>query len=326
MGKPATQPAAQPAPPLARQLKVHRGRIDSPLRVLLGGIEGIGKTTWGAKAPRPIFICVESGTDELDVERYVFDADGRTEPRTFAEVLDAIRDLAELAHEYQTIVVDTVDALEALIWRAVCVKAGKSNIEEFGYGKGYIAALDEWRAFLAALERLRRERRMHIILIAHTHIRPFKNPEGDDYDRHELKLHLKAGGLLKEWVDDILFAHYETYAVKGAGETKAKGISTGARVVETQRTAAWDAKNRHSLPSTLPLDYDAFAAAVKKRGGDAAELRAAIGAKLEELGDAEVTAKVQKLVEAAGDNAVELATIDNRMTATLSARRKGAQS
>lgn len=321
--------AAQAAPP-ARQLQVLKGRIDAPLRILLGGVEGVGKTTWGAKAPRPIFLGVESGSNEMDVERFIFgvEADGkpRTEPQTAAEVLGALRELAEVEHDRQTVVIDTLDALEPLIWRAVCVKGNKSNIEEFGYGKGYVAALDEWRAFLAALERLRRERRMGVILIAHTHIKTFKNPEGDDFDRHELKLHTKAGGLLKEWCDDVLFAHYETYAVKGTDERKAKGISTGARVVETVRTAAWDAKNRHSLPATLPLDFDAFDAAVKARGGDPAELRARIEAKLAELGDAEVTGKVQPLMAAAGNNSAELAVIDERMTATLAQRRsKGAQ-
>lgn len=315
------KPATQTAPPQPRTLQIVRGRIEAPLRILLGGIEGIGKTTWGAKAPRPVFIGVESGSNELDVERYAFDADGRTEPRTFTEVLDALLALASAEHDYQTVVVDTVDALEALVWRAVCVKGGKSNVEEFGYGKGYVAALDEWRTFLASLERLRRERKMSIVLIAHTHIRPFKNPEGDDYDRHELKLHVKAGGLLKEWCDDVLFAHYETYAVKGPDGGKAKGVSTGARVVETVRTAAWDAKNRHSLPATLPLDFDAFTAAVKARGGDPQKIRDAIAAKVAELGDDEVAKKVEALVAKAGDSASELATIDNRMTATLAQRR-----
>jgi hypothetical protein len=320
--KAATQQTAPPATPPPRQLQVLKGRIDAPLRILLGGIEGIGKTTWGSKAPRPIFLGIESGSNELDVERFQFDASGRTEPESWAEVRQALLDLATLPHEYQTIVVDTVDALEPHLWRAVCARGSKDNIEEFGYGKGYVAALDEWRIFLSDLERLRRERKMHVVLVAHTHIKLFKNPEGDDYDRHELKLHIRAGGLLKEWCDDVLFAHYETYAVKSGDEKKAKGISTGARVVETVRTAAWDAKNRHNLPSTLSLDYDAFASAVKQRGGDPAEIRKSIAAKLAELGDADVTGKVQKLVDTAGDNSAELASIDNRMTATLAQRRK----
>lgn len=316
--------ATQAAPP-ARQLQVVKGRIDAPLRILLGGIEGIGKTTWGSKAPKPIFLGVESGSNELDVERFRFDDDGRTEPESWPEVQSALRDLATLPHDYQTLVIDTVDALEPMLWKTVCVRGNKGNIEEFGYGKGYIAALDEWRLFLSDLERLRRDRRMTCILVAHTHIKLFKNPEGDDFDRHELKLHVKAGGLLKEWCDDVLFAHYETYAVKGADEKKAKGLSTGARVVETVRTAAWDAKNRHSLPSTLPLDFAAFDAAVKARGGDPAELRTRIEAKLAELADAEVTSKVQPLLAAAGNNSAELAVIDERMTATLTQRRsKGA--
>jgi hypothetical protein len=116
---------------------------------------------------------------------------------------------------------------------------------------------------------------MHIVLVAHTHIKTFKNPEGDDFDRYELKLHIKAGGLLKEWCDDVLFAHYETYAVNRQDEKKAKGFSTGARVVETVRTAAWDAKNRHKLPR----DAAARLRRLRCRGEGAADAAAEICAR-----------------------------------------------
>lgn len=322
MASTATKPAQGPP---ARQLRAVTGRIESPLRILLHGVEGIGKTTWASKAPAPVFICAEAGTDELDVHRHAFDDNGRTAPETWAEVLGALRDLAELPHDRRTVVVDTADALEALCWKKLCVENSKANIEEFGYGKGYIAALNEWRVLLSALERLRRDRGMGVILIAHSLIKPFKNPEGDDYDRYELKLHIKAGGLMKEWVDDVLFAHYETFAVKN-DKGQIKGVSSGARVIETVRTAAWDAKNRHSLPATLQMDIargaQAFVEMVRARH-DPKQLRESITAKLAELADNEVTAKVQQLVDAAKDNAAELASIDNRMTATLKAR-KGA--
>jgi len=97
---------------------------------------------------------------------------------------------------------------------------------------------------------------MHVVLLAHGWIKGFKNPDGEDYDRYELKLHPKAGGLLKEWCDAVLFANYETLTHETNGRNK--GVSTGARVLHTQRRAAWDAKNRYDLPHTIPLSWEAF--------------------------------------------------------------------
>jgi hypothetical protein len=242
-------------------------------------------------------------------------------PESWADVTEAVRTLTTERHDYRTLVVDTLDAIEPMLWRFICERDKQSSIESYGYGKGYVAALDEWRVFLALLEKLRRERGTGIVLIAHSMIRPFKNPEADDYDRYEMKLNAKAGGLLKEWSDAVLFAHYETYAVKDDKTGKAKGVSSGARVVHTQRTAAWDAKNRYSLPASLPLDYEAYAQASRKREvAPVADIKASIAAKLAQLDDAAVSAKVATALEGAKDNAEVLAKIDNKLTATLSAR------
>ncbi len=319
--------AAKPQglPPVRRMnlAKLVKGKQETPLRVLLFGVEGVGKSSWATKAQSPVFLCAESGTDDLDVERLPL-PDGQFE-WTWADINEAVRALTEDAHNHKTLVIDTIDAIEPLLWSFLCKRDGKDSIESYGYTKGYIAAIDEWRVFLASLERLRRVRGMNVILIGHSYIKPFKNPEGEDYDRYELKLHNKAAGLIKEWVDDVLFAHYETFAVKADESklTRAKGYSTGARVVETNRTAAWDAKNRHSLPARLALDYDDFIAAVKAhRPVDPKVLLASIAEKLAALDSTEISLKVSIDVNKAAGDSVELAKIDNRLTATLNARKE----
>ncbi len=306
--------AQQQAPPQRPKLQVVRGRQEVPDRVLIFGVEGVGKSSWAAAAPSPVFVPAEDGTAQLDVARL-------SKPETWQAMLGHIEQLRTAEHDFRTVVFDTLDAIEPLLWSHICHRDKKSSIEDYGYGKGYVAALDEWRVFLSALERLRRERGVGVVLIAHSVIKLFKNPEGEDYDRYELKLNLKAGGLIKEWCDSVLFAHWETFAAK-SGESKAKGISTGARIVSTQRTAAWDAKNRYSLPETLPLSYEDYARA-KAAPRTPLELQLSISNKVEQLGDAEVKAKVAAAVKDAGDDAQKLIVIDNRMTATLSAR-KGA--
>lgn len=311
MGSTAAQ---QQAPPQRPKLQVVRGRQEVPDRVLIFGVEGVGKSSWGAAAPSPVFIPAEDGTAQLDVARL-------PKPETWQAVLDAVEQLRAAEHDFRTVVFDTLDALEPLLWAHICKRDSKANIEAYGYSKGYVAALDEWRVFLSALERLRRERQVGVVLIAHMVVKTFKNPEGEDFDRYELKLHPKAGGLVKEWCDSVLFAHWETFADK-KGESKAKGLSTGERIVSTERTAAWDAKNRYGLPRSLPLAYDAYARA-KHPVRSALELQLSISTKVNELADPDVTAKVTAAVKDAGDDVNKLNVIDNRMTATLSAR-KGA--
>jgi hypothetical protein len=232
---------------------VTSGRIDLPIFVVLFGIEGIGKSTFAAAAPSPIVLDAEGSTNHLDVPRF-------PRPTCWGDVLEACDVLATDQHTYRTIVVDTLDAIEPLCWEYTCEKAGKTSIESFGYGKGYTAALDEWRPFLSRLEVLRERRRMNVILLAHHQVKKFQNPEGEDFDRYEMKLNRHPAELLRYMTDATLFASYETATYEKDG--KAKGVATGKRLIHTGRTAAFDAKNRYSLPPTLPLEWGAFESAV----------------------------------------------------------------
>jgi nucleotide-binding universal stress UspA family protein len=306
-------PAA--APPRMQLTAVQRGRVERPPVVLLYGVEGVGKSSWAANAPEPIFMDLEAGTDRLDVARF-------PKPESWDDVMYAINQLTLDQHDYRTLVVDTLDALEPLCWAHVCERGGHPDIEAFGYGKGYTAALDQWRVFAAALERLIRQRNMGVILLAHSWIRPFKNPEGDDFDRYELKLNLKAGGFLKEWSEAVLFARYETFANKDAKTKRVRGVSTGARIVHTVRTAAYDAKNRYNLPDEMPLDWQLFADAIAaRRPADPTALAGRIEEMLAELAtlapDADRETKVRDAVVAAQGDAVRLARIADRLTAIL---------
>ncbi len=257
---------------------ITKGKRALPTRILLYGVEGVGKSTFGANAPSPIFLGAEDGTSQLDVARF-------PNPEKWQDVLDAVHTLTMDSHAYETLVIDTLDWAEPLLWTHICARDNQANVESYGYGKGFSAALDEWRVFLAALERLRKAKPMHVILMAHSWIKPFKNPEGDDFDRYELKLNAKASGLLKEWADAVLFTNYETFAHKDAKTKRVRGVSNGARVIYTTRTAAYDAKNRYSLPETLPLSWADFATAMDtQQQADPTALLAEIERKAKLLG------------------------------------------
>jgi hypothetical protein len=287
------------------------GRVAEPMRVLTYGLEGVGKSSFAAGAPGAIFLDVDRGTAKLDVRRF-------PQPEEWLDVMEAIGELTNAQHPYKTLVVDTLDALESLCWRHVCAAKRVASIEDFGYGKGYSAALDTWRTLADALERLRAHRGMHVVLVAHSWIKGFKNPAGDDFDRYELKLHAKASGFWREWCDAVLFATHETHTYEVKGRTK--GIMSGARVLYTERCAAWDAKNRYDLPAKLPLDWASFADAVEAQApDDPGRLRARIDRMLDQLGPerAQLFEQISLAVDTAGDNAPELARIANKLAVRI---------
>ena len=240
--------------------KIKRGGESLPPRVSLAGPEGIGKSTFGASAPSPLFISQEDGLTGLD---HV----ARLTPETFADVLAIVDELTANGSEYQTLVIDTMDWLERSIHSFVCTRDSKAGIEDYGYGKGYKVAEQELVLLLSKLDALRQRQEMGIILLSHVHIKAFNSPDGTTWDRYEAKGHRGFTGILREWPDACLFAVYEVFKTKEKGEQREKVIG-GDRVIHTQWSPGHDAKNRLGLPETLPLSWEDFDAAVQSNRPD----------------------------------------------------------
>lgn len=311
MNTAATKQQQQPPPPRKNRLAaVVTGRLTRPIRLVMYATDGVGKSTFASNAPSPIFIGAEDGTAQLDVKRM-------PDVHSWSDIGESLAELEQGEHSYQTAVLDTADWAEPMCWAHLCKTRQWADIEEPGFGKGYNAALDEWRHLLARFERIR-ARGMNVIILAHCVIRTFKNPAGDDFDRYEMALNNKASGLLRQWADCVLFAQHETFAVKESKKAKAKGVSSGARIMHTQRTAAWDAKNRYDLPEELPLDWQTFADAVDAhRPADPSLLRARITGMLINITDDALTARVNADLSKAGDDAARLAHIADKLAAKL---------
>ncbi len=228
------------------------------------GVHGVGKSTFGAMAEKPIFIQTEEGINDLDADRFPVSA-------AYRDVLGALSALYSDEHEYQTVVIDSLDWLERLIWAEVCSKRGVESIEDIGYAKGYVFALTQWREVISGLDALRNERGMQIILIAHARIEKFDNPETESYDRYVPRLNKHASALVQEWCDEVLFATYRVHTKhtdEGFNRKRTQGIGTGERIVRTTERPAHVAKNRLSLPDEFPLDYRLYAAFVRGEAPD----------------------------------------------------------
>ncbi|PZF78244.1 oxidoreductase [Aestuariivirga litoralis] len=232
----------------------------TPPAIIVHGVAGVGKTTFAAGSDKAVAVCTEDGLGTLKLPHFPL-------ARSFEEVIEALAALHAEPHEHRTLVVDSLDWLEPLIWQHACKINNWSTIEEPGYGKGYIAALDLWRQYLDWINALREDRRMMVVQLAHTDIKRFDSPEHEPYDRYVIKLHARAAALLQEHADIVLFANYRISTVKsdvGFNKKVTRALGSGERVLYTAERPAFLAKNRYGLPDVLPLDWDAFAAAMPK--------------------------------------------------------------
>ena len=235
-----------------------------PPRMLVMGPEKIGKTTFAAGAPQPVFLPIrgEEGADDLSVPRF-------PTCTTFDEVMTALRSLHDQKHEFATAVIDSVSTLEPLVWDAVCRSEGVDSIEKVGggFGKGYIEAVIRWRQLMDLLDALRAQG-MASILIGHVTVRTFADPTSENYDQYQLDLNRHAAAALMRWSDCILFANSRALIRKeeaGFNKTTRKAVLREERCLFTQKRPAHPGGGRGvygRLPYELPLSWAAFEEAI----------------------------------------------------------------
>lgn len=234
-------------------------RLRAP-KLVIAGPGKIGKTTFAAQAPNPIGILTEDGADNVDTNAFPL-------CNSLQDVYAAIGTLLSEKHSYESVFLDSLDWLEPLLHQHVCHKNKWETIEAAGYGKGYIAAAEEWRVLLSGFEALRTERNMAVILIAHDKIKRFESPMSEGYDQYVLKLHDRASALVCEWADVIGWASSRIKVLEvdaGYGNKESKAKTTGERILHVEHHPAHMGGNRFNLKN-MPLSWDAFATALSTK-------------------------------------------------------------
>ena len=100
---------------------ITRGKESCPPRIFLYGQEGVGKSTFGGSAPNPIFIQTEDGLSEIEASKFPL-------AESYEEALRYLEAIRDGEHEFQTLVIDSLDWLERL--RGEVDRKGRRRIRE----------------------------------------------------------------------------------------------------------------------------------------------------------------------------------------------------
>ena len=248
-------------------MQITKGRIATAIKTVIYGPEGIGKSTFAAQFPDPVFIDTEGSTVHMDVKRL-------PRPDLWVELLNEVEYVRQNPGCCKTLVLDTADWAETLCGEYIYARDQKTGIEDYGYGKGYRFLFEEFGRLLNALEQVR-EKGVNLVICCHATMRKFEQPdELGAYDRWSLKLtdspKASIAGAVKEWADMVLFANYKTIVVNVDGKGAAKGknkVQGGKRVMYTAHHSCWDAKNRFGLPEEAEFSYEVIRGVIE--GGTA---------------------------------------------------------
>lgn len=222
-----------------------------PQKILIYGVQGIGKNTFAASFKSPILLQIEDGSAAIDIPAFPL-------VTNFQQVIDIIQALHG-DHQYKTLVVDTLDWLEPLLWSACCEHHGKESIESFGYGKGYIEVDRWWRHVMSGLDSLRHSKNMDVVVLAHSEVKNISPPDSDPYDTYQIKMQKRAFALWQEWADSVLFLNYKINMHKtksGINEERTRAVGSGDRIIYTSERPAWRAKSRWPLPDEILVGKD----------------------------------------------------------------------
>ena len=235
-------------------MNITRGKIPKAKKVVVYGTEGIGKSTFASQFPDPLFIDTEGSTRELDVARF-------DPPTSWTMLKSQVEYVGKYPDVCRTLVIDTADWAERIMIESLCREKGWDGLEGAGYGKGYTYAAEEFGKLLNRLSDVV-DKGINVVITAHAEMKKVELPEEiGSYDHWSMKTSKKVSPMIREWADMVLFANYKVMVVNvdGQGATKGKNKAQGGRrVMYTNHTPFWDAKNRYGLKEELPFEFSAI--------------------------------------------------------------------
>lgn len=280
---------------------VTSGKVKKPFLILVYGPEKVGKSTFGSELPKPLFLCSESGTDQLDIRR--------AKISNWLELKTVLRELRDGDDESKTIVLDTVDWFEQLLLKFLIAESHVDSAKDLGGGwgayKGILIA--EWHNLFSLIDEVREKK--NICFLAHSQCKKFSDPIlSCDYDRYELKMEYpEISGVFKEYVDGIFFINFETTVKREKQTKKVRAYGDDTRILYTKRTHAFDAGNRYGMPEEIECSAKEFLKYANQDDGERCEeLNKVITDLLKDFKNEEFINTVSSYVEKVKKNPIKL--------------------
>ena len=233
-------------------MKVARATPNRAPIILIYGAEGRGKSTLACGFPKPLALLLEHGLPRgLSV-------DAVEDIQSFDAVMGALREIYKAPGDYKSLLIDTVDALEAQLIENLCTKNGWKNIETPPYGKGWVAADDEWRRFIRAITAIRDKHDMTVVLTCHCAIERIDDPRAPTYTAYQPRLHKRARGLVMDCTDAVFFLAEDLRVVTDDSgfRERTRAATDARRFLFTEGRPAFAAKNRFGMPEKIPIPLD----------------------------------------------------------------------
>lgn len=294
--------------------KAKAGRIEKPQIFLFFSSPGVGKTTFASKFEGVLLVDLEDGSRHIDVRRI-----SSEDIPDYTSLLKLLEELQQSPNDVKTLVLDSVGVVEAYIHRHLCgTKYESIESVDGGFGRGYSLARAEAQKLMATLRNL--SNKMDVILLAHSQVKKFTDPVSNaTYDRYVIQTNEKFAEILTSASDNVFFFKHNVSTVVDQKTKKTQAFLSGERVMMTEWSPAYEAKNRLGLIPQLPLDYKVFRQAIENaKPKSADELRNQIKLLLLKADAQTQTLAVEKVKEA-GDSIESLMRISSRLSQMVAA-------
>lgn len=243
-------------------------QLTGGIRVVIAGVEGIGKTTFGCHAPRVLHIPFETGFKPIKTAETPLIT---TFDDTISFLDEIIVSCKNKKFIYKSLLFDSASAFERIIHDKVVrmdpqyspgnKKTVTMDSALGGYGKAFMFANDLFGNFLAKCDELVIYGGLNIILTCHVFANKVIDPQFGEYDSWDLLLHSpknnKSYGkreMLTQWADIVGFLHEPLFITKTKDSEVAMGVSKNqGRILGVERIPAYVAKNRFGIKGEIAV-------------------------------------------------------------------------